>query len=61
MKRTLLVGAVTLMVALLLGITTWNFAATQGAVQKEEHAPQHVRIEDKLDKILDKIIELHTD
>lgn len=43
------------MVALLLGITTWNFAATQGAVQKDEHRTVHDQLDKKLDKIQDGI------
>ncbi|MHC4648862.1 MAG: hypothetical protein ACYTBJ_25680, partial [Planctomycetota bacterium] len=53
-------GVVTFMVALLLGMTTWNFAATSGAVQKDEHQTVHEKLDQKLDKIYDKMIELHT-
>jgi hypothetical protein len=60
MKKILMGGAVTLMVALLLGMTTWNFAATQGAVQEKTHKQVHDSIDKKLDKIYDKIVELHT-
>jgi uncharacterized protein YqhQ len=60
MRKILMGGAVTLMVALLLGMTTWNFAATQGAVQEKDHKEVHDSIEKKLDKIYDKIVELHT-
>ena len=60
MKRIVLGGVVTLMVALILGMTTWNFAATQGAVQKKNHDTVHQALDKKLDKIYDKIVEFHT-
>jgi CHASE1-domain containing sensor protein len=67
MKKILMGGAVTLTVALLLGMTTWNFAATQGAVQEKAHTPVHESTDEKLDRvqesvddIKDLILELHT-
>lgn len=67
MKKLILTGLTTLAIALILGMTTWNFAATQGAVQKTEHREVHRSLEGKVDKvqesvddIKDLILELHT-
>ena len=70
MNRIIIGIIVTVVSALLIGVTTWNFAATQGAVQKEEHRVVHdklndkidtnqMRLEDKLDSIQNLLIERH--
>jgi hypothetical protein len=66
MKKILMGAVATLLTALLLGMASWNFAATQGAVQKKEHTPVHESTDEKLDKvqesvddIKDLILDLH--
>ncbi|MHC4315907.1 MAG: hypothetical protein ACYSW3_25980 [Planctomycetota bacterium] len=67
MKRIVIGIVVTVVSALLVGVTGWNFAATQGAVQKKEHIVVHDRQDDKIDKvqrtadeIKNLILDLHT-
>jgi hypothetical protein len=66
MKKIIMGAVATLMTALILGMTTWNFAATQGAVQETEHREVHDNLEGKVDRvqesvddIKDLILELH--
>jgi sensor domain CHASE-containing protein len=59
-------GIITIVVGLVLAITTWNFAATNGAVQKKDHDKIHDKLDHKVDDIQqgiedikDLILELH--
>ena len=64
MNKILIGGIVTVAVGLLLAATTWNFAAV--AEMPEKYMPrhdayeQHQRIDKKLDKIYDLILEKRT-
>ena len=59
MNKRIVTGIITVAVGLVLAATTWNFAATLNAVDSEEHRSVHERIDDKLDKIYDLIMEMH--
>lgn len=61
MKKIMIVGLVTVVAGLLLAATTWNFSAVASMpeeyMKKDEAVEQHQRIEDKLDKIYDHLLE----
>jgi len=60
-KKIIAVGIVTVVVGLVLAATTWNFSAVASMpeeyMKKSEAVEQHQRIEKKLDKIYDYLIE----
>ena len=58
-NKPLLTGIITVIAGLILAITGWNFSATQGAVQKEDHRPEHRRLEEKIDKIYDMVLDIY--
>jgi hypothetical protein len=60
MKKIAIGVTITVVAGMILGFTTWNFAATQNSVDKDTYEKDKSRIEEKLDKIYDKILELHT-
>jgi len=67
MRKILIGSAITIVTGLVLAMTTWNFAATQGAVQKREHRTVHENLDNKIDKIQEGvddiknlILDLHT-
>jgi uncharacterized membrane protein YidH (DUF202 family) len=60
MKKIAMGVTITVVAGIILGLTTWNFAATQNSVRKDEYEKDKSRIEQKLDKIYEKILELHT-
>jgi len=59
MKKILIGVTITVVAGLILGFTTWNFAATQDAVKKEDHQKVHDKIDEKLDKIYDLVLDIY--
>ena len=60
MNKIILYGIATVITGVILAATTWNFASVADMpkryVTKEDNSKEHVRIENKLDKIYDHLI-----
>jgi coenzyme F420-reducing hydrogenase alpha subunit len=59
MSKKIATGIITIVTALILGATTWNFAATNGAVKKVDHDKVHERLEKKIDKMYDLVLDIY--